>query len=417
MRPKRRTRALLKTALACLILAALDSNAHAQNNPASPNDSVASTVRALRQVNGEEAYDSKIPDNARSLLTKLKHQLRDLARKTLDADAAASTPASVLQARVLAALRREGVSTGGPTDDVHTFGSVMAIDVSQPRGHRDLIAVTTTVSVHCGSDSSLYLFRREGARWRLALADEANGYEQVNGARERFGFSISTPDAQGRFFVAVADVNPWCTSNWQMMHYRVLRAGEDAYSPNVILKGEEGIFLGTELEGFRLTADADTFTLRFDSNQSLDPGRLIRPHVLKFKVEGDRAERVAPVALEPEDFADEWAQLKWDEAERWSEASRLPELKKWHETINPDGKGFSGSEILFVQPCGKPASEWRIGVEVFHDSDEEKDAARLPAKLFFTVARERGAFLMRGVSGEQPKGCAGAKPASAGGAR
>lgn len=417
MRPKRRTRALLKTALAFVILAALDSNAHAQNNSGSPNDSVASTVRALRQVNGEEAYDSKIPGDARALLTKLKHQLRDLVQKTLDADAAASTHASVLQTRVLAALRREGVSTGGPTDDVHTFGSVMAIDVSLPRGHRDLIAVTTTVSVHCGSDSSLYLFRREGARWRLVLADEANGYEQVNGAREHFYFSVSPTDARGDFFVAVADVNPWCTSSWQVMRYRVLRFGEDAYSPRVILKGDDSIYLGTDLEGFRLTADADTFTLRFDSNQSLDPGRLIRPHVLKFKVEGERAERVAPVALEPEDFADEWAQMKWDEAERWSEPSRQSELKKWHETINPDGKGFSGSEILFVQPCGKSASEWQIGVEVFHDSDEEKDAARLPAKIFFTVARERGAFLMRGVSGEQPKGCAGVKPSSTGGAR
>ncbi|HEV7890425.1 MAG TPA: hypothetical protein VGP08_07290 [Pyrinomonadaceae bacterium] len=417
MRPKRRARALLTTALACLILAALNSNVSTQTRPDSPDDSISATVRALRQVNGDEAYDSKIPTDARALLTKLKHQLRDLVQKTLDADAAASTPASVLQARVLAALRREGVTTGGPPDDVHTFGSVMAIDVTLPRGHRDLIAVTTTVSVHCGSDSSLYLFRREGARWRLALADEANGYEQVNGARAHFYFRVSPTDAGGDLFVAVADVNPWCTSSWQVMRYRVLRVGEDAYSPRVVLKGDDSIYLGTDLEGFRLTADANTFTLRFDSSQSLDPGRLIRPHVLKFKVEGEHAERVAPVALAPEDFADEWAQMKWDEAARWSEPSRLSELKKWHETVNPDGKGFSGSEILFVRPCGRAASEWQIGVEVFHDSVEEKDAARLPAKLFFTVAREGEVFRMLAVGDAQPRGCAGAKPASAGGAR
>lgn len=413
MRPKRRARALLTAALACLILAAADSNAPARNNSDSANDSIASTVRALRQVNGDEAYDSKIPTEARALLTKLKHQLRDLAQKTLDADAAASTPASVLQARVLAALRREGVSTGGPTDDVHTFGSVMAIDVTQPRGHRDLIAVTTTVSVHCGSDTSLYLFRREGARWRLALADEANGYEQVNGAREYFDFRVSTPDAQARFFVVVADVNPWCTSSWQMMRYRVLRFGEDAYAPRVVMNGEEAIYLGTDLEGFRLTADADTFTLQFDSNQSLDPGRLIRPHVLKFRIEGELAERVAPVALKPEDFADEWTQMKWDEAERWSDPSRLEELKRWHASLNPDGKGFSGSEILFVRPCGKSAGEWQIGVEVYSDDD----SARLPPKVFFMVARERGEFRMRGVSDAQTPGCAGSKPVSAGGVR
>lgn len=419
MRPKRRTRALLTTTLACFILAALNINASAQNASDSSTDSISSTVSALRQVNGEEVYESKIPPDVRALLTKLKHQLRDLVQKSLDADANANaqTPAPVLQARVLASLRREGVSTGWPRDDVHTFGSVISVNVTRPRGHADLIAAATTVSVHCGSDSSLYLFRREGARWRLALADESNDYEDVSGARGRFDFRVSPPDAQGNYFVVAADVNPWCTSNWQMMRYRVFRVGPEAYAPRVALKGEEAIFLGTDFEGFRLTADADTFTLRFDSNQSLDPGRLVRPHVLKFKVEGERAERVAPVALKPEDFADEWAQMKWDEAARWSEPSRMAELKKWHETVNPDGKGFSGSEILFVQPCGRAAGEWQIGVEVSHYGDEERDAARLPAKLFFTVARAGGALLMRGVSDSQPRGCQGAKSAAPGGAR
>lgn len=417
MRPKRRTHALLTTALACAILAAPGTNAPAQNAPDSPNDSAASTVRELRRVNGEAAYDSKIPSEARALLTKLKHQLRDLIQKSLDADADARTPAGVLNAKVLAALRRKGVTTGGPVDDVHTFGSVVSVNVTRPRGHADIVAVTTEVSVHCGSDSSLYLFRRDGARWRLALADEADGYEQVNGARERFDFRVSPPDARGSFFVVAADVNPWCTSNWQVMRYRVMRVGEDAYGPRVVLKGDDSIYLGTDLEGFRLQATANTFTLRFDSYQHLDPGRLIRPHVLKFEVDGDRAERIAPVAFEPEDFADEWAQMKWDAAARWSEPSRREELGRWHASLNAAEGGFSGSEILFVRPCGKTAGEWQVGVEVFSGADGDGGAGRLPQKLYFTVARERGAFLMRGVSDAPAKGCAGSKPAPAGGSR
>ena len=414
MRPKRRARALLYATFACAILAALHAGARAQNAPDSPADSISSTVSALRQVNGEEVYDSKIPPDVRALLTKLKHQLRDLIQKSLDADADANaqTPAPVLQARVLAALRRGGVSTGGPKDDVHTFGSVVSVSVSRPRGHAGLVAVTTEVSVHCGSDTSLYLFRREGARWRLALADESNGYEQVNGARERFAFRVSPPDARGDFFVVAADVNPWCTSNWQVMKYRVMRVGGEAYDPRVVLKGDESIFLGTELEGFRLEADADTFTLRFDSNQSLDPGRLIRPHVLKFKVEGERAERVAPVALKPEDFADEWVSMKWDEAARWSDPSRLAELKDWHAELNKGDEAFHGSEILFVRPCGRAAGEWLVGVGLYADAG----AARAP-NIFFTVARERGALIMRGVSDSQLPGCGGAKPVTSGGAR
>src|SRR5205823_14301210 len=67
---------LLATALFCAVLAALHSNADAQ--------SVSSTARALQAVNGEAAYDNKIPPDVRALLTQLKHQLRDLIQKTLD---------------------------------------------------------------------------------------------------------------------------------------------------------------------------------------------------------------------------------------------------------------------------------------------------------------------------------------------
>jgi hypothetical protein len=203
------------TALAFALIAALHLNARAQNasdsSSNSSTDSISSTVRALRQVNGEAVYDSKIPPEVRALLTRLKHQLRDLAGRTLDAGVSERTTALVAQARVFAALKREGVSTGWPkNDDVHTFGNVVSVSVTRPRGHADLIAVTTTVSVHCGTDSSLYLFRREGARWRLTLADESNDYEQVNGARGRFDLRVSPPLTRGDFFVmrGVGDVRP-----------------------------------------------------------------------------------------------------------------------------------------------------------------------------------------------------------------
>lgn len=412
MRPTRPPRAPLLTALAFALFAALHANAQTAAN--SSTESIASTVSALRQVNGEAVYDSKIPPEVRALLRRLKLQLRDLAGRTLDAGVSANTPASVAQSRVLAALRREGVPTGGPKDDVHTFGSVVSVSVTRPRGHANLVAVTTTVSVHCGSDTSLYIFRREGSRWLLALADESNGYEQVNGARERFDFRVSPPRAGGDFFVVAADVNPWCTSNWQMMRYRVMRVSGEPYSPRVISSGEEGIYLGTDLEGFRLEATANTFTLRFDASQSLDPGLLIRAHVLKFEVEGERAVRVAPVAFKPEDFADEWARMKWDEAARWSEPSNLSELKRWHETLNAEGKGFSGSEILFVQPCGAGAREWQIGVESYLD---DENRARLPPKLYFTVSRDAAGFRMRGVGDVRPPGCPGEAGRAAGGSR
>jgi hypothetical protein len=411
MKPTRRPRTsrTLAAALSCAILAGLHASAAAQSGSVSSTQSadLSATVRALQAVNGEELYGKKIPTEVRALLTRLKHQLRDLIQQTLDAGVSPSATPAVARARVLAALRREGVSTRWPQDDMHTFGSIVSVDFTRPRGHAGLLAAATTVSVHCGSDGSLYLFRRAGARWRLVLAEEANGYEDVSGAQGRFGFRVSPPDARGRFFVVTANVNPWCTSNWQSLRYRVLRVGDDAYRPRVLLQGEETIYLGTALEGFRLGATAGAFTLRFDAGQELDPGILIRTHVLKFAVEGEGAARVAPVALKPEDFADEWLHMKWDEAARWSDASRLAELKRWHAELSATGGGFQGSEILFVQPCPTLPREWQIGVESYAG----EGAARVPPRVYFTVARVGGAFRMRGVSDARPPGCPGESPA------
>jgi hypothetical protein len=399
-----RPRKLLAPALACLVTVGLHASAAAQS------DSISSTAHALQAVNGEAAYNGKLPTEVRGLLTQLKHQLRDLVQRTLDEGVTPTTTPRAARAKMLGALGREGVSTGWPKDDVHTFGSITNVEVTRPRDHPNLLAVVTTVSVHCGEDSSLYLFRRERGRWKLVLAEEANGYEDVSGAQGRFGFRVSPPDARGRFFVVTANVNPWCTSFWQALRYRVLRVGGDAYDPRVVLRGEEVIYLGTALEGYRLGVTANTFTLRFDGYQNLDPGIGTRTHILKFAVAGDRAARVAPVALKPEDFSDEWLQMKWEEAARWSDPSRLADLKRWHAALNPSGKGFDGEEILFVQPCRKAAREWRIGVA----SRAGEGAANVPPKLYFTVAREGGAFIMRGVADKRPPGCPGESPASDG---
>jgi hypothetical protein len=100
---------MLAATPACVALAALNSNVVAQQP-----DSISSTVRALQKVNGEAIYTGENPPDVRALLTRLKHQLRDLIQKTLDERASAQTPARVVQTDVLAALGREGVSTGRP---------------------------------------------------------------------------------------------------------------------------------------------------------------------------------------------------------------------------------------------------------------------------------------------------------------
>jgi len=81
---------------------------------------------------------------------------------------------------------------------------------------------------------------------------ESNGYADISGAQGSFQFAISPPDNEGNWFVVAADVNPWCSSNWQQLRYKVLRPGEDPRHSQVLLEEHTAIYLGVD-QPYRLT--------------------------------------------------------------------------------------------------------------------------------------------------------------------
>src|SRR5262249_7368468 len=146
---------------------------------------------------------------------------------------------------------------------VYVYGDVYDIRIQQPEAHPDLLAVTTTIGVCCGDDTSFYLFKRENAEWRLVLAQEANDYDEIDGAQGRFTLAISPPDKQGKFFVVTANVNPWCTSNWQSLRYQVLRIGQSAYEPQILLSEKGTIYLAVDNPVYELKVQRNRFFLKF----------------------------------------------------------------------------------------------------------------------------------------------------------
>ena len=274
-----------------------------------PASSVAQTVHILRQIK-TGSMDPRIPPAAKPLLTRLKHELRDLIIDIINApDNQQETPQH-LRAMILAHLENEGVTVKEPPEEIdaeeyfsnpYVYGDIHSIKIEQPVGHPEMLAATTTLGVCCGSDSSLYLFEKKGNQWALGLAQEANDYDEVNGAQGRFSYAVSPTDARNHFFVVTANVNPWCTSNWQSLRYKVLRIGSDAYRPHVILNDRDTIFLGEELP-YQLYVEKNSFTLRFTSDEFMDilnedeepnPEEIANSRTVKYLINGDKATRVS----------------------------------------------------------------------------------------------------------------------------
>jgi hypothetical protein len=251
------------------------------STPLIENDSdlrlVADTVASLRRIH-TDSMDTDIPVAAKPLLTTLKHQLRDLIANRLRFEKR-RVSTQQLQARAIVDLSNLGlidneegyvVFDGNYFDRGYDYGHIESITVTRPHCDFDVIAVTTTVGICCGEDTSLYLFKLEDEEWKLWLADEKNDYDRIDNAQGLFEFGLSWPEENKTYFVVTASVNPWCTSNWQSITYRVLRPGAEPYAPRVLLSRKETIYLGNEDPPYRLEVGDSAFTLRFYGDKYSD---------------------------------------------------------------------------------------------------------------------------------------------------
>ena len=277
-----------------------------QPRPRADRCCLMNAIDTLKKIH-TSSHETNIPYEAQPQLTALKHHLLDLIVEILGSEGA-DVSAQEIEARAIVDLRHLGIAVKEQgcflvdenyVDKGYDYGQIHSITVTRPRPCFNLIAVTTTIGVCCGEDTSLYLFKREGPKWKLVLADEVNDYQSVSDARSTFEFGVTRPDDTGRFVVVATSVNPWCTSNWQRITYRVLRPGPAPYEPRVVLDRTEIIWLGDE-PPYTLDVRDDRFTLSFFDERcmdllsrgeevSIDGTKGMR--IIKYSVEGDSIRR------------------------------------------------------------------------------------------------------------------------------
>lgn len=363
-------------------------------------ESIAETVMSLREIQIPEEQTTQVTPVARPLLKRLKQQLREFIEETLNGTQASAASAKKVNSIVLERLKHSGVAVGeDEAEDASAYGNIARIHVERPRGHNNLLAVTTELDIPCGSDTSLYLFKWVGGRWALALALEVNDYESIGSAQGQFGFAVSPPDAKKSYFVVAVDVNPWCWSNWQSVRYKALQVANDPFQPRTLMSRRNGIFLGNLDPVYRLRLTKGGFALAFWGDQDFGGPRV---HVENYSVVGDRVTRTPPIASTPEGFLDEWLVLEWKEASRWVRSVDKLYIGAWHDRLRRNRKNLPFG-VIFVQPCKKPSETWQIGLRI--NSKEVLEA--LPEEMFITISRKGKAFFVRGIHMERPPGCPG----------
>jgi hypothetical protein len=185
-----------------------------------------------------------------------------------------------------------------------------------------------------------------------------------------------------------------------MLSYDLFRLSATANAAVPILGREQGIWFGAN-NPYQVRLDPDELLLEV-RDRSIDGGIHNRAHVLHFKAAGPAAERIDPVALQPQDFVDEWLIRQWSEMESRSAEDGRDKLKKWHEFLAGD---FVAGELQFAQQCRDKSDQWQVGIDLDWIKGKE-----LPEglRLYFLVQQSNQyRFKMVGVSFDRQEGCPG----------
>jgi hypothetical protein len=266
--------------------------APASKTPSS--SSLAAAMMKLNQIRVKE-LDTDVPVAAQPLLTKVKQELCGLIEETLNHHDLRGVEPQGLRARIVSRLKSMGITIAEPpTADMEAaantappFGALLGLTLAIPDGYPNLLVATTTLSIPCGEDSSLYLFDRQADGWRLILAQEANDYDSISDAQGSLGYAVGPADGGQPFFVVMASVSPWCTSNWQGIRYTVMRPGKTANEPVILFSTTDTIYLGNA-EGYRMTATPNGFMVEFESSAPDNSDEVSAKKRIEYRVRGNK---------------------------------------------------------------------------------------------------------------------------------
>lgn len=326
--------------------------------------------------------DTDVPPPARRAIERFKDRLQAYVETSL-----ACMPAAASDAAILAALRAHGDrGERGPKTDGH--GRDLDYAVLPVPNHADWIAVVPSFGIQCGSDAIALFYRRQGAHWREAMVRRSAPYKEVNGGWENLHIDAPRAGPDGRWYVALTHGTPWCTSIWSGYHVELVRPTADPLRPDIFLRRHLGYNRGFDT---MVTAAPRWFEVRL-VDFSHDDNIWVRTSVQRWAIEGDHTRRIPPVALNAQDFVDEWIMTPWREASAWS----APGLAAWHRKLGFADADKTEIDTWFDQIRACPGN--RTEVALGSENGQE----------YYLMVRRRGlAFRLLGLSRRHDLRCAG----------
>jgi hypothetical protein len=305
---------------------------------------------------------------------------------------------------------RDGISdapacVGGTSEDSE-LGFLNDITIQrQSYGYGDeFLIVQTGLGIVCGFDESAYVYQWKDRHWQLTLTSEQDVYTEVSYKPQKIYsvlVSTSAGEKDHRHLVLTLGMLPWCSSNWQAIYYRLWRTSEGQTDPKPLLDRQEYNYRGREppIEGSVGPNDA---LIEFQGGSIDFDDVFERPVVRHFQIDGDDVKQIAPIALGPRGFTEEWLTHDWRDSGAWTEASARDALRKWHQKLHADH--LTGHFDPVALRCARNADLWQIGFGIGQSDTEQRP-------VYFTVRwTPPYRFEMAAVAAKPRPDCATADP-------
>ena len=338
---------------------------------------------------------------ATPVFTTVKNQLREwiesrIAVFKFDGTRWTMDPVT-LQDQLNEELSREGLTCGPstqiPCPEGGWLGFLGPVALEMKRG--SILVARTAVGVQiCGDDESAYAYELSDGQWRKFWQSEQNDYEEGKYFPQRFrevqiSLASFLPGAdRTAHLILTLGVEPWCTSNWHEVYYRVWQTKRAYREPRLLLDGKEWAFVPGSIHG----SVTNTGVL-MEYKVSGVEGGFTRPELRSYMLKQGALERVDPVATGPRDFVSFWLRHPWPEISRWTAEASRTKLREWHRRHNGPFAEFG----FPTRHCGRQPDLWQVATNSGEHGEEQ---------VYFLVRwRPPYRFTMVSVSDHPQPGC------------
>jgi hypothetical protein len=250
----------------------------------------------------------------------------------------------------------------------------------------DMAFVTASATIPCGAEGSVYGYKFDDSGWRRVVDAQSSGMGVVK-------LELSEPDSSGQRLLLVEWYSQQCASFWMEMTYKVFHLDWDNGVAQPALENRIDFWMGDD-EWPLFVLSPTTMTLEF-SDFSVGDTVHHRTKIQRYEFTPP-AQRIDPVALQPQDFAEEWLTRPWTEMESRS----APATKALHESF---GGGEVGGEYVEMTQCSPGQPVWLASFNIRFIGDKQLTE---PRRVYLQV-RDLGEhrYRMESATSRRPASC------------